>query len=82
MARARSSGTKDAWMMASDPGVSRAPPTPCSARAAMRAPMLGAAPQARLARANQITPIVKIRLRPKRSPRDPPSRISEASVSR
>ena len=33
IARARSSGRNDAWMMARLPGVSSAPPTPCRARA-------------------------------------------------
>ena len=42
MARARSSLANEAWRMASDPGVSRAPPTPCRARPAIRTPASGA----------------------------------------
>ncbi len=45
MARARSSGANEAWRMARDPGVSRAPPTPCRARPAMRTPASGATAQ-------------------------------------
>ena len=42
--------------MASDPGVSRAAPTPCRARAAMRTPASGATAQTSEARANQCHP--------------------------
>src|SRR6185437_15223736 len=57
MARGRSSGLNVDWMMASEPGVSSAPPMPCSARAAMSTPMSGATPQISEASANQITPM-------------------------
>ncbi len=80
-ARARSSGWKLAWMSASDPGVSSAPPTPWSARAAMRIPAFGASPQSSEAAANQTTPTTNTRRRPYRSPSAPPSRISPARVS-
>ena len=68
-------------MIASEPGVSSAPPMPCSARAAMSTPMSGASPHSAEASANQITPMRKIRRRPSRSPSAPPSRISPARVS-
>ncbi len=68
-------------MMASDPGVSSAPPTPSSTRAPMSTPMLGANPHTAEASANQTTPIMNTRRRPSRSPSEPPSRISPASES-
>ncbi len=63
-ARARSSGWKEAWMSASDPGVRSAPPTPCRARAAMRTSAFGAIPHSSEARANHTTPMTKILRRP------------------
>ena len=81
IARARSSGANDAWIIARLPGVSSAPPTPCSARAAISSGAVGASPQSSDASANQTTPITKTRRRPYRSPSEPPSRISDASVS-
>jgi hypothetical protein len=80
-ARPRSSGWKDAWMRASEPGVSRAPPTPCSARAAISVPASGASPHSREAVANHTTPTTNTLRRPNRSPSAPPSRISPASVT-
>lgn len=80
-ARARSSGWKTAWISASEPGVSSAPPTPWSARAAISTPASGARPHSSEAAANHTTPITKTRRRPKRSPRAPPSRISDERVS-
>ena len=64
MARERSSGRKLAWRMARLPGVSRAPPTPCTIRAPMSSPAVGARPQQAEARANQATPMEKTRRRP------------------
>lgn len=81
MARERSSGRKEASRMASEPGVSSAPPTPCSALAATRAPMPGASPQRSEATANQPTPKRNTRLRPSRSPSEPPSRRNAVSGS-
>ncbi|PBC71282.1 hypothetical protein BX265_5879 [Streptomyces sp. TLI_235] len=78
----RSSAWNTACSMASEPGVSSAPPTPCSARAAISTSMFGAAAQNAEATANQATPIRNTRRRPYRSPSEPPSRISAASVSR
>ena len=81
MARARSSGRNELCRIARLPGVSSAPPMPCKARAATSVSMLGAIPHSSDATANQVTPMTKTRRRPNRSPRDPPSRINEASVS-
>ena len=81
MARPRSSGANDAWIIARLPGVSSAPPTPCRARAAMSSDAVGASPQSSEAMANQTTPMQNIRRRPYRSPSEPPSRISDARVS-
>ncbi|MGX1254689.1 hypothetical protein RKD48_007200 [Streptomyces ambofaciens] len=68
-------------MIASDPGVSSAPPTPCSARAAMSVVVSGAMAHSREATANHPRPRTKMRRRPNRSPREPPSRMSPARVS-
>ena len=81
IARARSSGTKAASMIARLPGVSSAPPTPCSARAAISTPTDGATAHSAEATVNQAMPITNTRRRPMRSPSAPPNRISEASVS-
>ena len=81
IARARSFGPKEAWIIARLPGVSSAPPTPCSARAATRAHPVGARPHTKEARANHTTPTRKTRRRPYRSPSTPPSRMNAASVS-
>ena len=64
MARGRSSGSKDACRIARLPGVSSAAPAPCTARAPIRNPALGARPQASDASANHTVPIRKIFLRP------------------
>jgi hypothetical protein len=79
-ARGRSSGANVAWMIASEPGVSSAPPTPCSTLAAISTPILGARPHSAEDSANQTTPTMKTRRRPSRSPSEPPSRMSPASV--
>jgi hypothetical protein len=60
----RSEGRKLASMIARLPGVSRAPPTPWRARAAISASALGARPHSSDAAANQTTPMTKIRRRP------------------
>ena len=67
-------------MIASEPGVSSAPPTPCSTLAAMSTPMPGARPHSAEDSANHTTPMRNTRRRPRRSPSEPPSRISPASV--
>ncbi len=81
IARARSSRRKLASIIARLPGVSSAPPTPCSRRATISALALGAIAQSSEAAVNQRTPTTKISRRPCRSPSDPPSRISDARVS-
>ncbi len=78
----RSSGRNDAWIIARLPGVSSAPPTPCRTRARMSCSGDCASPQAAEAMVNHVTPMTKMRRRPKRSPRDPPSRMSDARASR
>ena len=82
IAGARSSCTKAPSIIARLPGVSRAPPTPWSTRAAISTSALGARPHSSEAAANQIVPITKTRRRPNRSPSEPPSRIRLASESR
>jgi hypothetical protein len=77
----RSSGGKAAMMMASALGVSSAPKTPWSARAAMSTSIVGAIAQTMLTTPKPTTPIVKTRRSPKRSPSEPPMRISDPSVS-
>ena len=81
IAAARSGPWNDAEISARLPGVSSAPPTPCSALAATSVPMSGARPQASEARANHTTPMTNTRRLPKWSPSEPPSRISAARVS-
>ena len=68
--------------MARLPGVSSAPPTPWATRAATSTAIVGATAQSSDAMAKTTTPAWKIRLRPKRSPSDPPSRISDETTSR
>ena len=61
--------------------MSRAAPTPWSARAAISASIEGARAHSPEATANQTTPDTKSRRRPKRSPSDPPSSSRPARVS-
>ena len=82
MARARSSLRKDAWMIDREPGTSSAAPTPWSSRPATSSGTDGASPHSTDAAENQTSPTAKTRRRPKRSPKDPPSRIRLASASR
>ena len=81
MAAPRSSGRKLASMMARLPGVNRAAPTPWMARATIRAPPEGAMAQSSDATANHTTPIRNTRLRPNRSPSDPPRSKNPARVN-
>ena len=69
-------------IVASAAGVSTAPATPCSARATMSAFPSQAAAQRTEVTAKATTPITKTRFSPKMSPSEPPTRISEPSVSR
>ncbi len=67
--------------MARLPGVSRAAPTPCKARAAIRNGASGANPQSTEASANQTTPIRNTRRRPYLSPTAPANSSRPARVS-
>jgi hypothetical protein len=67
---------------ASELGVSSAPATPCSARNATNSPIVGASAHSSDVTPKPPAPSANIRRSPKMSPRDPPSRISEPSVSR
>ncbi len=82
MAAPRSRSEKTATMIASAAGLSSAPETPWRARAPMRKRMLGASAQSTEVTPNPTTPITKIRRSPKRSPNEPPMRMSDASVMR
>ena len=64
IARPRSASSNVALMIARLPGTRNAAPTPCSARAAMRARVEKAKPQATDARVNSVTPARNMRLRP------------------
>jgi len=58
-----------------------APPTPCTARAAIRKSALGASPHASEAAENSTRPIMNERLRPKRSASEPAVSTTVASAS-
>lgn len=62
-------------------GMTIAAPAPCTARAAISTPMLGASAAAALDRVNTVIPTANIRRRPYRSPRAAPVSISTANVS-
>lgn len=62
-------------------GMTIAAPAPCTARAAISTPMLGASAAAALDRVNTLIPTANIRRRPYRSPRAAPVSISTANVS-
>ena len=69
-------------MMARLPGVNkRAPDALDDAGDDQQGPPFGARPQRAEATANQAIPMENTRLRPKRSPSDPPSSKKAASVS-
>jgi hypothetical protein len=61
-------------------GVTIAPPTPCTARAAIRAPIDGASAAAADPAVKMAMPIRNMRLRPNRSPSAAPIRSSTAKV--
>jgi len=81
IARPRRSSGNDAPMMARLPGVSRAAPTPWKARAPISASILGARPHRTEAIANTMVPSTKMRRRPSRSPKDPPTSRRDAKTS-
>ena len=78
----RSSGGNVAMMTASAAGVSSAPKTPWSARAATSSSIVGASAQNSDVTPNPATPSMNMRRSPKMSPSEPPIRISELSVTR
>ena len=69
-------------MSASALGVSSAPNAPCSARPATSSSMFGATAHSTETTPKPPTPIENTRRSPKMSPSEPPTRISEPSVSR
>ena len=81
MAAPRSSSAKVAMITASAAGVSRAPITPCTARAMISVTPLGATAHNNEANPKPATPRVKIRFSPNTSPSEPPTRISAPSIS-
>ena len=81
IARARSSSRKLACKIARLPGVSMAPPTPCTMRPATNSPSVGANVHSAEARANTATPTMNRRTRPYRSDNEPLSRIKDESVT-
>ena len=62
-------------------GIMTAAPTPCTARAAIRMPILGARAQASELSVNRARPPMKALRRPNRSPSVPPVRSRLASSS-
>ena len=68
-------------IIASPPGTSNAPNTPCTTRAAISSATFGAIPHNKEAAPKPTSPIKYVRLRPKISPKDPPNKISAASDS-
>ena len=82
IARPRSATTNAPWIIARLPGISSAAPTPWRIRATISSSGVGASPHSTDAAANTTVPSTKIRRRPKRSPSEPPSRISAESESR
>ena len=81
IARPRSRGANVALMIDSVAGFISAPPSPCTTRAPIRNPPLGAKPQARLAPVNTARPSMKISRRPKKSASFPPISMNAAKVS-
>ena len=82
IAAPRSSSPKVAVMIARVLGTSSAPAMPWSPRAKISALPLGATAHNSEQTPKAAIPIVKIRLRPKRSPSDPPTRMNALRVSR
>jgi uncharacterized protein (DUF1499 family) len=82
IAAPRSPGGKVATITARALGVSSAPNTPCSARPMTSTSMVGATAHSTETMPKPATPSEKIRRSPKMSPSEPPTRISEPSVSR
>ena len=82
IAAPRSSSGKTAVISARLDGTSSAPAIPCSARAAISSSALGAIAHSAEVSPKPTSPHTKTRRRPRMSPSEPPTRISEPSVSR
>ena len=80
-ARPRRSGGTAAERIVSVSGITIAPPSPCTARAASSAAIDGASAAAAEASVKMPSPIANMRRRPKRSPSAAPVRRSTAKVS-
>src|SRR5437660_10919556 len=80
-ARPRCSSLKEALIIARLPGTSRAAPIPCTARARISDSTVGESPHQMEDRVKTAMPRAKMRRRPYRSPRDPPTRMSEERKS-
>ena len=78
----RSAPSKVAATIASEPGTSRAPATPCSARAPIRTSTEGETAQSAEVAPKARSPATNIRRRPNWSPSEPPTSSSETIVSR
>ena len=79
---ARSFGTlKVTEIIASAAGASSAPKTPCNARDAKRSPWVDEIPPSADAPAKPMSPTMKMRLRPMKSPMRPPRRSKEPNAS-
>jgi hypothetical protein len=75
----RRAGGNTALISVSDSGSTIAAPTPCTARAVISAPMLGASAHATEPSVNTASPTVNTRRRPNRSPRAAPVSNSTAN---
>ena len=82
IAAPRSSAGNVALMTDSEEGTSTAPAIPCSPRAAMSRPAVGATAHSSELSAKPASPTANIRRRPSRSPSEPPTSSSAPSVSR
>lgn len=78
----RSAPSKVAARIASDPGTSSAPASPCSARPAISTSTLGARAQTTEVTPKPTRPAMNMRRRPNWSPSEPPTNSSETSASR
>ena len=77
----RAAPSKVAATIASEPGTSSAPATPCSARAPIRSSTEGATAQSTEVAPKATSPKTNIRRRPNWSPSEPPTSSSETMVS-
>ena len=80
-ARPRRAGGTAAERIVSVSGITIAPPSPCTARAASSVPIEGASAAAAEASVKMPSPIANMRLRPKRSPSAAPVKRNTAKVS-